>query len=89
MRYISRKSAFLPKQWMSLSPGTKIKALKTFKTFNVSDLFGHKKTNLQTTIKKGSTGIVMGMTSPTSLSSTHVARFGRRYVYIYDYDFQD
>jgi len=87
MDWYSSKSALVPKKWMILKPGEKIKAVKSFTTHNVSDKFGLKRKSIITKIKKGSIGTVMGLTSPTSLSSTYVAKFGNRYVYIYDYNF--
>ena len=88
MRKIRSKSGYLPNEWTVLETGEKVKALRTFKTHNISKKFGLKvpKSGLAT-IVKGSIGIVIGLTSPTSLSSAHVARFGRRYVLIYDYNF--
>lgn len=85
--YLS-KGAIIPKMWMILRAGEKIKVLKTFRTHNVNTRYGLKgPRNGLSTIKKGSTGMVMGMTSPASLSSTHIAKFGRNYVLVYDYNF--
>jgi len=88
MRRSTSKKAMVPKQWLILDSGEKIKALKTFNTHNVNKRYGLKGTkNSLSIIRKGSIGRVMGMTSPTSLSSCHVAKFGNRYVLIYDYNF--
>jgi len=87
VRYQKSKGAYIPKEWIIMSPGEKVEVISPTTASNINELYGMRgpKSGLSK-LKKGQVGTVMGMTSPTSLSSTHVVKFGKRYVYIHDYD---